>query len=54
MLPAPFQKTPVYLMVNQAFYQKHQPQIEAYWLAIAQARNTPGFRQFVTDFPRHH
>lgn len=54
MLPAPFQKTPIYLIVNKAFYQKHQAQIEAYWQAIAQARHTPGFRQFIADFPRHH
>lgn len=53
MLPVSFQKTPVYLMVNQAFYQRHQAQIEAYWHAIAQARNTQGFRQFISDFPRH-
>jgi hypothetical protein len=54
ILPAPFQKTPIYLIVNQAFYQKHQPQIEAYWQAIAQARHTPGFRQFIAEFPKSH
>ena len=53
MLPTPFQKTPIYLMVNKAFYQKHQAQIEAYWQAIAHARHTPGFRQFIAEFPRH-
>jgi len=53
MLPAPFQKTPVYLIVNKAFYQRHQAQIEAYWQAIAQARQTPGFRRFIAEFPRH-
>jgi hypothetical protein len=54
MLPVPFQKTPIYLIVNQAFYQKRQAQIEAYWQAIAQARQTAGFRQFIADFPKHH
>lgn len=54
MLPVLLQKTPIYLMVNQSFYQKHQAQIEAYWQAIAQARNTQGFRQFISDFPTHH
>lgn len=53
MLPAPFQKTPIYLAVNKAFYQKHQAQIEAYWQAIAQARHTPAFRRFIDEFPRH-
>lgn len=53
MLPAPFQKTPIYLTVNKAFYQKHQAQIEAYWQAIAQARHTPAFRRFIDEFPRH-
>ena len=53
MLPAPFQKTPIYLTVNKAFYQKHQAQIEAYWQAIAQARHTPAFRQFIDEFPKH-
>jgi len=53
MLPAPFQKTPIYLIVNKAFYQKHQPQIEAYWQAIAQARHTPAFRRFIDEFPKH-
>jgi hypothetical protein len=53
MLPAPFQMTPVYLIVNNAFYHKHQAQIEAYWQAIAQARLTPGFRQFIAEFPKH-
>ena len=54
MLPVPFQMTPIYLTVNKVFYQKHQAQIEAYWQAIAQARRTPGFRQFIAEFPRHH
>ncbi|USX27689.1 hypothetical protein NHH73_05125 [Oxalobacteraceae bacterium OTU3CINTB1] len=54
MLPAPFQKTPIYLIVNKDFYQKHQPQVEAYWQAIAQARLTPGFRQFISEFPKKH
>ena len=53
MLPAPFQKTPIYLIVNKAFYQKNQAQVEAYWLAIAQARHTPAFRRFIDEFPRH-
>ena len=39
MLPKPFQVTPVYLLVNKAFYQKHQAQIDAYWDAIRQARS---------------
>ena len=54
MLPTPFQQTPIYLIVNKAFYQKHQAQIEAYWQAIAQARHTPGFRQFISEFPKNH
>lgn len=54
MLPLPFQKTPIYLLVNQTFYQKHQAQVEAYWQAIAQARRTPGFRQFLAEFPQNH
>ncbi|SEO54293.1 hypothetical protein SAMN05428959_109195 [Duganella sp. CF517] len=53
MLPVPFQKTPVYLLVNQGYYQKHQAQVEAYWQAIAQARHTPGFRRFIAEFPQH-
>ena len=54
MLPTPFQQTPIYLIVNKTFYQKHQAQIEAYWQAIAQVRHTPGFRQFITEFPKNH
>jgi FixJ family two-component response regulator len=38
MLPKPFQVTPMYLLVNKAFYQKHQPQIDAYWDAIRQVK----------------
>lgn len=53
MLPVPFQRTPIYLLVNKTFYQQHAAQIEAYWQAIAQARQTPGFRQFTAEFPKH-
>ena len=38
MLPTPLIVTPMYLIVNKAFYRKHQPQIEAYWDAVRQVR----------------
>ena len=38
MLPKPFQATPMYLLVNKAFYQKHRGQIDAYWDAIRQVK----------------
>ncbi|NGZ82782.1 substrate-binding periplasmic protein [Duganella aceris] len=38
MLPKPFQVTPMYLLVNKAFYQKHRAQIDAYWDAIRQVK----------------
>jgi ABC-type amino acid transport substrate-binding protein len=38
MLARPFIVTPMYLIVNKAFYQKNQAQVEAYWDAIRQAR----------------
>ena len=38
MLPTPFHVTPMYLIVNKAFYQKHRAQVEAYWDAIQQAK----------------
>lgn len=38
MLPTPFHVTPMYLIVNKNFYQKHRAQIDAYWDAIRQAK----------------
>ncbi|MTV37634.1 substrate-binding periplasmic protein [Duganella radicis] len=38
MLPTPLTVTPMYLIVNKLFYQKHQAQIDAYWDAIRQVR----------------
>jgi len=38
MLPTPLTVTPMYLIVNKAFYRKHQPQIDAYWDAVRQVR----------------
>lgn len=39
MLPTPFQVTPMYLIVNKAFYRRHQAQIDAYWDAVRQVRS---------------
>ncbi|MHA4869348.1 hypothetical protein ACXZ1M_16775 [Duganella sp. PWIR1] len=39
MLPTPLVVTPMYLIVNKAFYQKHQAQIDGYWEAIRQVRS---------------
>jgi ABC-type nitrate/sulfonate/bicarbonate transport system substrate-binding protein len=38
MLPTPFHVTPIYLIVNKNFYQKHRAQIDAYWDAIRQVK----------------
>lgn len=38
MLPAPLQVTPLYLIVNKAFYQQHQARIDSYWDAVRQVR----------------
>lgn len=38
MLPTPLIVTPMYLIVNKAFYHKHQAQIDGYWDAIGQVR----------------
>lgn len=38
MLPTPLIVTPMYLIVNKAFYHKHQAQIDGYWDAIRQVR----------------
>lgn len=53
LLPTPFQITPIYFTVNQAFYQKHRAQIDAYWATIAQVRQTAAYRQFIAEFPKH-
>lgn len=39
MLPTPLIVTPMYLIVNKQFYQKHQAQVDAYWDAVRQARS---------------
>lgn len=38
MLPTPLIVTPMYLIVNKQFYQKHQAQVDAYWDAVRQVR----------------
>lgn len=52
-LPVPFQKTPMYFVVNKAFYLRHPAQIEAYWQAIGQARVSADYRQYLNDFRPH-
>lgn len=52
-LPVPFQKTPMYLVVNKAFYRRHPAKIEAYWTAIGQARGTADYHQYLNGFRPH-
>nr|WP_229258764.1 transporter substrate-binding domain-containing protein [Duganella flavida] len=40
MLPTPLITTPMYLVVNKAYYQKHQAQVDSYWDAVRQVRSS--------------
>lgn len=46
-LPQPFQLTPLYLLVNRAYYQSHKPQIDEYWLTLRQQRLSPDYQQYL-------
>jgi ABC-type amino acid transport substrate-binding protein len=39
MLATPLVTTPMYLIVNKGFYQKHQAQVDGYWDAVRQVRS---------------
>lgn len=46
-LPAPFHLTPLYLMVNRSFYQRHQAVIDAYWQAIRSTRQSTSYQSYL-------
>lgn len=52
-LPIPFQKTPMYLAVNKAFYLRHPAQIEAYWTTIGQASRSTDYHRYLNGFRPH-
>jgi polar amino acid transport system substrate-binding protein len=51
MLPQPFLVTPMYLVVNKAYYQQHRALIDSYWGALRQQRQSPAFQQYLREHP---
>lgn len=52
MLPRPFVATPMYLVVNKAFYQKNQALIDAYWAVLPQVRQSADYQQYLQQYPK--
>jgi polar amino acid transport system substrate-binding protein len=52
MLPRPFNATPMYLVVNKGFYQKHRAQIDAFWAVLPQVRESADYQQYLQQYPK--
>lgn len=47
MLPAPFHLTPLFLMVNRGFYNRHRAAIDDYWQAIRATKAAPDYQAYL-------